>query len=717
MEKRRTIILHTIMIVLTVALMLFCVFVCRLSFIRLWEAAGDLLLSFKYFGFSLFSDTLPEVTVISPSSSVSIAIIIPVSLEDFKIKMAAYGKLLLSLEGITMYFKTIFNGLRFLPVAIIILIPFIAIFFVIKSLSDKSSNNKTGHETLPLRIWKAVSKVVYIPLRAAFKTLISFIKSNRWYIKLWITILLISFNIVTIVLEFVSFYFYLCTSFDFINIYIQIYKLIVDITLAFSYLPLPFWILCGIILFDTMRKSIAKQRLLGMENANRIFIESLEIVNLLFGESGTGKTTLLTDMAESQADIFRNKAYDKLLDIDLLFPYFPWAKLVSKIKKAIVNHEIFTLASGKVYADKLKSIFMGCPRKKNIFGYDFNRYGLYTDTKLQRKFIFDVIKDYIQLYFVYSLDSSLIVSNFPIRDDGIVNDGGNMPLWDNDLLFRDTAWAENFSKFSHILDFDMLRLGKTVVEDNPNRNAFEFGVVCITEIGKERGNKNDNEGKKKFDEFANQLNDLFNTGQKMQRHSATIDNYPFVKVFTDDQRIMTVNADLRELTNLICIKEKSERKLAMPFFHFGELLYSFFRPRFENFYNDYSYRRGDTSLLAYLYKSIFAKIHSYFNGIYNRFGYMKLKLETGSVLINKEPREHNYFLIIKKIYSNRFATDCFADYFVEKTLRSDVGINDLRCYKNVKATFEELRYQNSYFIGDIEKAFNSDKNEDKDIKD
>ena len=63
--------------------------------------------------------------------------------------------------------------------------------------------------------------------------------------------------------------------------------------------------------------------------------------------------------------------------------------------------------------------------------------------------------------------------------------------------------------------------------------------------------------------------------------------------------------------------------------------------------------------------------------------------------------ESKYYLMSKKIYSKRFSTDCFSDFFAEKALRSPVGIDDLREYATEKATFEELGEQNSYFVDDL----------------
>ena len=63
--------------------------------------------------------------------------------------------------------------------------------------------------------------------------------------------------------------------------------------------------------------------------------------------------------------------------------------------------------------------------------------------------------------------------------------------------------------------------------------------------------------------------------------------------------------------------------------------------------------------------------------------------------------DKRYFLMTKKIYSKRFSTDCFSDFFTIKTLRSNVGLDDMPEYDTEKATFDELKKQNSYFVTDL----------------
>ena len=63
-----------------------------------------------------------------------------------------------------------------------------------------------------------------------------------------------------------------------------------------------------------------------------------------------------------------------------------------------------------------------------------------------------------------------------------------------------------------------------------------------------------------------------------------------------------------------------------------------------------------------------------------------------------KPEKKKYYVMNKKIYARRFSTDCFSDYFNELARNSKVGLNDYMEYATEKATVEELKLQNSYFI-------------------
>ena len=67
-----------------------------------------------------------------------------------------------------------------------------------------------------------------------------------------------------------------------------------------------------------------------------------------------------------------------------------------------------------------------------------------------------------------------------------------------------------------------------------------------------------------------------------------------------------------------------------------------------------------------------------------------------------------YYVMNKKIYSQRFSTDCFSDYFNDMAKKTKIGLNDYMEYATEKATVTELKMQNSYFINALYKNADSE---------
>ena len=345
-----------------------------------------------------------------------------------------------------------------------------------------------------------------------------------------------------------------------------------------------------------------------------------------------------------------------------------------------------------------------------IFGYDHARYGLVYYDKLNIVNVWNVITNYAELYYVYTLKSSLIVSNYSIRTDSCISDLGNLPWRDNDFYMRDANTRDKLSRYANIIDFNAMRLGKKVGKaDDPKKDSFELGVVSITEGGKERKNNLQLQETKKSGEVANQKNDGFNDWLKMIRHSGTIEFYPFVKIFMDEQRPESWGADGRDLCEIIHILDGGKTALAMPFFALEELLYAFVYDRFVNLYVKYRYNRADNTLPMYILKNLISAFQRYYKGVYNTFGYSKMSLQVENGTQDGERADKVYYLDNKRIYADRFSTDCFSEFFNTKSLRSSIGIEDLDEYRSSKATFEELQMQNSYFIADLMNKQEKDK--------
>jgi hypothetical protein len=81
--------------------------------------------------------------------------------------------------------------------------------------------------------------------------------------------------------------------------------------------------------------------------------------------------------------------------------------------------------------------------------------------------------------------------------------------------------------------------------------------------------------------------------------------------------------------------------------------------------------------------------------------YSVLRIEKERGTQEGKSEKKKYFLVNYKGYRLRFTTDCFSDYFMEQALLSGVGLMDYMAYAGVRASVEELKLQNSYFIRDL----------------
>ena len=187
----------------------------------------------------------------------------------------------------------------------------------------------------------------------------------------------------------------------------------------------------------------------------------------------------------------------------------------------------------------------------------------------------------------------------------------------------------------------------------------------------------------------------------MCRHSATVDHFPFIKVFTDEQRPESWGADARDLADIINIASCGEQRLALPLYTIEEMISEWVFDRFLRLYTDLRFRRGDNTLLVHILKSVTAKIWKRHIRIVNRYGYSVLKIEKERGTMDGKKERKKYYLMNGKIYAERFSTDCFSDYFNDMAKRSKTGLMDYIEYVTEKATVDELKMQNSYFISNL----------------
>ena len=671
------------------------------SYLRISEAFRDFGLSVAYYFCQLFgiqSDIFPTVTEYSGVLGLP-ATVLPESSEEFTGTVSNYCSLLFSKENLLAYFEEAGTFLLNFSQWLVIILPVLLLLYILIVRTYKKENTKHNTDTLPLRVFKCVARYTYQPIKAQYISFREFLDTYGWIWKCWIAVWVCNLNFATIGIEFFAYYFYFVVSFDFSNIWVQVCKLVVDLQVLFTHFP--WWgILTGAyVLFNRWRKKIALNRLRHYEARNCGFINELPIVSMSCGSMGKKKTTLITDMVLSQEVMFRQKALEILQQSDMKFPHFPWIAFEDELKACMEYGTVYNLASVKEWV-RLKRRRFARHHNVNwqIYGYDLQRYGGDFDDALKVNGLFDVLETYAQAYFIYIMQSSLIMSNYSIRTDNVLLDNGNFPLWLTDF-FPETR--RSGSRHAHILDFDVLRLGKKVLENNPKAGSFEFGVVAITEIGKERGNNLELKEVKRNTDDANQKNDLFNSWLKMCRHSATVDNFPFIKVFTDEQRPESWGADARDLADILYIDSCGDMRFALPFYTIEEMISEWAFDRFIRLYTDFRFRRGDNTLLVHILKSVTAWLWRRNLRIWNRYGYSVLNIEKERGTMDGRRESRKYYLMSAKIYAQRFSTDCFSDYFNELARNSFTGLAEYMEYATEKASVEELKAQNSYFINSL----------------
>ena len=687
-------------VLLTAAFALLAVFVFSDSYLRFGEAVKDFGLSVGYYFCTLFGiehNIVPSVT--EYSSVMDWSIFLPSDFEGFTSQSKSFFALLIDGENFASYWSKVGDVMLVLLKVVAIMLPCLLVLGLVIWRLYKSGNTKHNRDTVPLRVFKKLSEWIYRPLKITIASFVNFLRENRAVWMLWVGIWAFNLNAASIVMGFLAYYFYFVLSFDVANLYVQVCKLLIDLQVIFRHFP--WWCIAFVcwLLFDHWRKCIAQNRLRHFEARNCGFINELPIVSMACGSMGKKKTTLITDMVLSQEVMFRQKALEILQQNDMKFPYFPWIAFEDELRRCMEHGTVYNLASVKAWVALKRSRFI---RHRNaqtqLYGYDYARYGTIFDDSLKISRLFEVLETYAMAYFIYVIQSSLIVANYSVRTDNLMADNGNFPMWLTDFFPKRRRPQ---SRHAHILDFDVLRLGRKVLENNPKAGSFEFGVVGITEIGKERGNNLELKEVKKGAEDTNQKNDLFNSWLKMCRHSATVDNFPFIKVFTDEQRPESWGADARDLADIINIASCGDMRLALPFYTIEEMLSEWAFNRFLSLYYDFRFRRGDNTLLVHILKSVVAWLWRRNLRIFNRFGYSILKIEKERGTMDGKTENKKYYLMSAKIYSQRFSTDCFSDYFNDMARRSYTGLADYLEYATEKASVEELKMQNSYFINSL----------------
>lgn len=555
-------------------------------------------------------------------------------------------------------------------------------------------------------------------IQRAIKKVVSFWRFGKgfWHILL-LLIWSINLNLVSIAVSAFATYFYVLATFSLSSLPFLFSKLLVDLIVTFASAPLLFWLVVGYAMLTYIRKYIARRRLHGHEKSNQEFIEDLPLSTLVTGWMAAGKTATITDMGLSFDAMMRDKALDLIYSIDLKFPDFPWRAVELTVEYAVAFHAIpadpkgndpeaedlaclRSLVTVRDFFNALRKHYNATLLPLDCFGYDAQTLKAFADDGLTVCNIFDAIVEYAQLYYIYQHDTSLLVSSYAVRGGVKRIDKGHFPLFETNFFDEKSFYRVGAAdQMSHVIDYDMFRMGKKVDHRNPNIGLFEFGCCLMSEKGKERGNMVENQSFKKDDFNANPKNDGFDKDLKMRRHAGTVAFYCFCKFFSDEQRPESVGANEREVSQIIHMDGVHKEGVFCPFFTLTGALADVIRAKFKDFYYKYRNVRDDNTLLVYILKHITSAFTNYVDRYRNLYGYkiMQLVLEDG---IDGEKRVLYYTLSRQKLYSGRYSTDCLKGIYVDQVRQCQRSLDDLPTYGDIVAIPDELKKQNSYFVND-----------------
>lgn len=676
---------------------------------RLLCAVRDFVISVAYFftfpfGWEGITPTVTELPTFPDGSRIPVGPIpFPEDWENVKIKFVGYWKMFVNGDLFKGFWSEISLYLPLVMPFVILLIALAFVFVGVIRSALSGRNNDYGAESPALKRWKRLSDHTLRPVKKGLSAIKAFFAENSFWLKIFLAIWCLNFNLFAVAVDFFAWFFYFAANFDFMGIWFQVYKVFRDLWGMLCFVPPVLWVALVLWRLNKKRFDTAKRRIRMMEADNCDFIISQPISQMVVGSQGSGKTTEGTDTVLSVQNIFRDKAFEILINNDLKFPDFPWINFENDLRLAIENHFIYNLCTVREWVATAAERFEAFPSVFTCFGYDYKRYPTVYNDGLNVRNLFEVLDSYARAFFIYLVQSSLIFSNYPVRTDNVLLDEGNLPLWDTDFLERDPKYRKAYSRYSHILDFDYIRLGLTVLDDPKHNNAFEFGIIDITEIGKERGNTLENERYKKETKAANPLTDMMNAYIKLCRHLATIDGFPFIMFVCDEQRPETWGADARDLASVIRIESSDKSRLAIPFFNLEETFCDWVYNKFFGPYGDYRFRRGDYCLPMYFLHWFVARVRWFREYMYGKYGYKRQHVTVEKGTLEGEREERVYYLVHKKIYADRFPTDCYSGFFARRTALAEIGIEEMPEYTDLYVSMDEWAQQKSYLIRDMTK--------------
>ena len=692
------------------------------SLSRLTASLGDLWQSMRYYGMRVllrpfaqrlgFSAEESELPYALPSTDVLSSA--GIDTEALANKLTAFFPTLFSSQNLSDYAAWLYDKLYWLSYWSIVLLPaFLVAFLILRDRLFAPRSGALGEHTRSYRLYLSLCRVCKPPASALLSFLGGLYRDKRFWYPL-VLIWLLNFNAVSLGLQFVTYYLYFAADFRLKILSYMLLRLFLDTLILLA--NTPWWLIVTLLILLAVRllRRRGLERLNEFEAENEAVVSAMELCSVITGPMGTGKTALCTSMSLTSSNLQRRQAHDILYKYDLYFPHFPWERLEADLKARFATREILSPAAVKRFVLSLRHAYEACPHPDRLYGYDAALFPMKKDLGNRILSIWEAIETYARAYQIYRT-KNLSMANYPIRFDGSFSDLGYFPEWNGD--FFDVSPRDRKDYYSHMLDQDMLRLGKRIRADNPYAGVACYGTWTNTELAKSRPNQIMTAHLSATAAETNQKNDLYHLAIKLIRMmNGTVDNVPLVRFIGDEQRPMSLPADLRDVMTVVTIEKKGEVQLALPLCGAVDWLYEHTYRPFRELYYRIRHARGDRFVLLQLLKSAVSLCSSLYWRLYNRYGYreLTLRLEDGKHyatgdMDDTESGLYTYRLMFMKDYADRYATDLYCEFFDKKQLQALYSFDELPEFTDKYMTPEQMQQLHDYMLIDLFRAFLGEK--------
>lgn len=703
MEKKRKLlnILLTTLFLVTPLVVVSLIF--KANFSRLFVSLKTFITHLGYFfSYDFLKDkTPPHSTFDRLLSNGYYDFALPFDQEVFKARLGVAFSLLINGDIFSGYWKDASNVLYVLGR----LLTFVVILILVVTLLSKLS---TFDPESKLEDTKGLTRFKKFELKAS--NLLLRIQ-DKWYelptrmIKtIYLILFLFATGLLPIVLDVASEALLILSGGHFERFFSFLIVLLSDLVIYFIKVPIIITVFFGWILFDKLRIRMAKHKLESLCASNDDFYASTGNIIAIVGASGTGKTSLLVDAVLSLEEDLRN---NKLLKImhrkEALFPTFPWRKLEESIDRfsSLKKDEQWRIYSRQSIYEFVAKNF----QKERPFGYSGD-FVAYDGLKLES--LMNAVYCYAVAYFYYRIEGALSYTTTPISHSSHMVVDHYFPLYGASYFNFKPDFDEERS-FSMILDFDTLRLGEKM---NPKTSyLLDCGIWAIPEVGKERGSTFDLRSKSQNDESCNIASDFFYTYLTIERHNAELDYEVLFKGILDDQDMMKLNSDTRQLVESLITLDRMNSikgKNALWLFWLDSMLCDLVTSTFHRTYDFRKAKKRNDTTFWYLLRKISSAFERYKMRRSNHFGYDKLAFYCSNASLDDVTKVNGQgylYLCYAKVYSNRFNDVYLQSLFDTIEKDSNESILDQVRYTSLSPSVSDFKRQHSFMYNDYFSVF------------